>query len=74
MDDDKYDIDLRLTILTGKYGYRVDGPQDSAYVANDKSYDPGSNQVPVLEQYKDGHLHLYSPLSLYPGLNTHFLS
>ena len=48
MDNDKYDIYLRLTILTGKYGYRVDGPQDSAYVANDKSYDPESRQVPVL--------------------------
>ena len=41
---------------------------------SDNSYDPGGNQVPVLEQYKDEHLLIYSPVLLYPGLNTYFIS
>ena len=44
------------------------------YVANDNSNDPGGNQIPVLEQDKDDHLHIYSPLMLYIGLNTYFIS
>ena len=41
---------------------------------SDNSYDPGGNQVPVLEQYKDEHQLIYSPVLLYPGLNTSFIS
>ena len=64
----------RLTILMDKNGYLVDGPQDSAYVPSDSSADLGVNQVSGLEQHKDGHIHIYSPVLLYPGLNTEFIS
>ena len=70
-------IDTELILgndLDRKYGYLVDGPQDSVYVANNNSNDPGGNQIPVLEQHRDDHLHIHSPLMLYPGLNTYFIS
>ena len=67
-------INPRLTILTDKNGYIVDEPQDGAYVPNDNSTDLGGNQVSGLEQHKDGHLHIRSPLLLYPGLKTDIIS
>ena len=66
----RYRNNSPLTILDGQYGHRVDGPQDSAYVPSVNSDDPGSNQVPVPGEHKDGHLHIYSPALRYAGLNT----
>ena len=68
----RYGNNSPLTILEGQYGHRVDGPQepqDSAYVPSVNSDDPGSNKVPVPGEHKDGHLHIYSPVLLYPGLD-----
>ena len=48
-----------MKILTGKYGYLVDRPLDGPYVADDNCNDPGSNQVPGLEQHKDVHMNIY---------------
>ena len=53
-----------------KSGYLVDEPQDGAYVPSDNSTDLGGNQVSGLEQHNDGHLHIYSPVPLYPGVDT----
>ena len=36
----------------------------------DNSNDPGSSQVTGVEHHNDGHIHIYSPVLLYPGLNT----
>ena len=69
-------IDTELILgndLDRKYGHLVDGPQDSVYVANDNSNDPGGNQIPVVEQHKHDHLHICSPLLMNPGLNTYFV-
>ena len=41
---------------------------------SDNSTDLGANQVSGLEPQKDGHLHIYSPALLYPGLNTDVIS
>ena len=68
-----FGIISRLTLLTEKCEYLVDGPQDGAYVPGDKSNDSGGNQVPVLEQHKNDHIHIYSSVLLYPGLNTYFV-
>ena len=70
-------IDTELILgndLDRKYGHLVDGPQDSVYVANDNSNDPGGNQIPVVEQHKHDHVHICSPLLMNPGLNTYFIS
>ena len=39
----------------------------------DKSNDSGGIQVHVLEQHKNGHIHMYSNVLLYPWLNTYFV-
>ena len=70
-------IDTELILgndLDRKYGYLVDGPQDGAYMPSDNSTDLGANQVSGLEQLKDGHPRIYSPVLLYPGLNTDVIS
>ena len=36
---------------------------------SDNSTDLGANQVSGLEQLKDGHPRIYSPVLLYPGLD-----
>ena len=41
---------------------------------SDNSTDLGANQVSGLEQLKDGHPRIYSPVLLYPGLNTDVIS
>ena len=41
---------------------------------SDNSTDLGGNQVSGLEQHKDGHIHIYSPVLMYPGLNTELIS
>ena len=41
---------------------------------SDNSTDLGENQVSGLELHKDGHIHIYSPVLLYPGRNTEFIS
>ena len=41
---------------------------------SDNSTDLGANQVRGLEQQKDGHIHIYSPVLLFPGLNPDFIS
>ena len=70
-DDFRYRIGPRLTILAGKYGYLVGGPQDNAYVPCNNSNDPGNSQVTGgVVRHNDGHIHIYSPVLLYPGLNT----
>ena len=56
--------------MTGKCEHLVDGPQDGAYVPCDNSNDSGGNKVPVLEQHKDGNIHIYPPVLLYQWHNT----
>ena len=73
MDDYRYGTYSRLTILTRKHEYLVGGPQDGACGPNDNSNHPGGNQVPGLEQHNDGRLHMYSPVLLFPGLNTYLV-
>ena len=63
-----------LTILTGKYVYLVGGLQDGIFLPKDNGNDPGGNQVPGLEQHKDGHQYTYSPIQLCAGLNTYFIT
>ena len=70
MDDCSRRINPGLTIFMEKSGYLVDEPQDGAYVPSDNSTDLGGNQVSGLEQHNDGHLHIYSPVPLYPGVDT----
>ena len=74
MYDDRYGINSRLTILTGIYGYLVDGPQDRACEPSDNSTDLEGNHVHGLAPHKDSHLQIYSPVPSYPGLNTDFIS
>ena len=40
----------------------VDGTQDGTYAPGDNSNDPGGNQVPGLEQHKDGDTYIHIPL------------
>ena len=70
MDECKSRVNPRLTILTDKNGYLVDEPQDGANVPSGNSTDLGGNQESGLEQHNDGHIHIYSPVLVYPGLNT----
>ena len=63
-----------LTIFTGKYGYLAYGQQDNAYLPTDNNTDLRGIPVPGLEQHNDGHIHIYPLVTLYPELNTDFVS
>ena len=57
-----------------RHGYLFNGPQNGACMPSDNRADLGANQVSGLEPQKDGHPHKYSPVLLYPGLNTDVIS
>ena len=61
MYDDRYGINSRVTVLTGIYGYLVDGPRDRACEPSDNSTDLEGNHVSGLAQHRDSHLQIYSP-------------
>ena len=67
-------INFVLTILTGKYGYLAYGQQDNAYLPTDNNTDLKGIPVRGLEQHNDGHIHIYPLVTLYPELNTDFVS
>ena len=60
--------------LDRQHGYLFNGPQNGACMPSDNRADLGANQVSGLEPQKDGHPHKYSPVLLYPGLNTDVIS
>ena len=55
--------------MTDEYGYFVCETQDTP--GNNRS-DLGDNQVPGLEQHKDGHQHIHTAVLLLTGLNPYF--
>ena len=73
MDDIRFGMYSRLTTLTEQYGYFVGETQDRTYAPAKHRNNHGDNQVTVLEQHKDGHVHIHSAELLLTGLNPYFL-